>query len=303
MKQRLFLFSLALLSGLSLFAQTKKGGLIQVMGTGVFLQPPGGFQPALDFAGFELGNDVIISVEQNLGADFRYEKQAFNRAEFKANGYAVIDFQEVEIDGHHGLLAEVQANPATTIYELLFGDSTFTVYISSYFPATQEGLGRAIKSTLLDLHFKLDAGPFGDTFFRLNDTETLLQFADYVNEAYLFSEGGSIKVQQGAPVLVVRPLKLTEPESPKLICQQLFADLREFGLISAEVSSTSRANANGHQAFELIASGKNFAGKDSSLYLRVVTEGVRFVVFQATVDQKYFRADIFRELINTVEFK
>ncbi len=273
-----------------------------VTGTGVYMQPPGGFEPAIDFAGFQLGEGALISVRQQLEANFAMERISFNADHFEASGFTVLGIEEVTIDDRPGLLATLESNGRARIYELLFGDASFVVNVSALYPIEQEGLGRAIKSALLGVKFELETGPYDDTFFSLDDSTTKLQFADFANDAWIFSEDGSIKVPKGHPVLIVRALELDQVESPRLICHELFAESRSFGLVNIENIRSRRSEIDGRPAFELMGKGEQLSGGTGFLYVSAVGTGRQFVLFQAVIENPHFDPNSIRELIKTLKF-
>ncbi|HYQ88353.1 MAG TPA: hypothetical protein VEU09_01845 [Candidatus Binatia bacterium] len=169
---------------------------VQVLGTGVALEPPPGFVPAQRFTGFERDVKSASIVVTELEGPAPKMQKGMTREMLASRGMTLIRSQTVRVHGKSALLLQVSQVAAGTEFlkwMLVAGDTKKTVMIVGTFPKAANDLALPIKQAILSATWggKVQAAPYEGLLFRADPTP-VLKLAGRVGNALIFSESGSM---------------------------------------------------------------------------------------------------------------
>ena len=184
---------LFLIVGAVLYAQQQR-----VAGSRVSLDPPSGFSPARQFAGFENVAAQSSIMVTELPGPASVMQRGMTKAALASRGMTLIESSTVSVDGRAGLLIHVrQTSPSGEVLKwmMIAGDNARTVMIVGTCPSSAEAtVGEAIRVSLLGARLKTTASvadPFEGLQFRVTPTGRL-KLAGRVGNLLALTETGTL---------------------------------------------------------------------------------------------------------------
>jgi hypothetical protein len=170
----------------------------RVAGSRVSLDPPSGFSPARQFAGFENVEAQSSIMVTELPGPASVMQRGMTKAALASRGMTLIESSTVSVDGQAGRLLHVrQPSPSGEVLKwmLIAGDTARTVMIvGTYPPSAEAAVGEAIRVSLLGARLNTRAtvsDPFEGLQFRVTPTGRL-KLAGRVGNLLALSETGTL---------------------------------------------------------------------------------------------------------------
>ena len=279
---------------------TKSAKHQNIPGTKVFVVPPSGFTVSTTLPAFQKGNQGLLQAMDLPGGNFYSNAATFSKEKFEQKGLKVLDYKEFAINGSPAKMVLVQGDPQTKMYNLVFGDTTFSASVMGIFPTndnqTGEQLKQAIASIYYDKAFEVD--PFATAPFKLDDTKSIFKFAKFAASNYMYSIGGVKKdVYNNEPFFMALAAPM-EGETLKAIADDMAEMIKE-----QKVKNEINGSTNGLQSFKREVYGK-LNGKPALLFQHVVLLGESAVIMQGIADDNFEKyLPEFEKLSNSVTKK
>ena len=171
---------------------------VRVRGTRVSLDPPAGFSPAPQFAGFQNTDHQSAIMVTELPGPASVMKRGMTKTALASRGMTLLESSTASVDGQDALLLRVrQASTSGEVLKwmLVAGDQTRTVMVvGTYPPAADAVVGEAIKRSLLNARLGIGTAapdPFEGLRFRVTPTP-FLKVAGRVNDMLTLTETGTM---------------------------------------------------------------------------------------------------------------
>jgi len=169
----------------------------RVPGTRVALDPPDGFVPSTQFAGFQSTTPPASIMVTELPGPAATMKRGMTRSALAGRGMTLLASTTETVDGHSAVLLQVrQTGPAGDVLKwmLIAGGESRTVMIVGTYPADEAVVGEAIRRVLMgaELGTRTNAP---DVFEGLNFTVTpsrRLKVAGRVGNLLALTETGTM---------------------------------------------------------------------------------------------------------------
>lgn len=277
---------------------TKLATQVNIPGTRVFIVVPDGFKISTTSPAIEKGNSGLVQAMDLVGGNFYTNAATFSKEKFEQRGVKVFEYKELKVNGFPAKLAFIQGDPQTKIYNLVFGDSTFSTMIMGAFASTDIKTGEQIKQAILSIYYdktnKVD--PFATAPFKLDDTKSIFKFAKFSASMYMYSVGGVNKNSyDNEPYFMVISIP-REGATLKAIADDMAEIVKD-----SNIKNISEGKTNGFQSLKREVYGK-LNGKPTLLFQHVVLIGQSAVVMQGIADSNFDKNIIeFERLSNTVE--
>ena len=277
---------------------------VRIAGTRVSLVLPLGFEPSKTSAGINPGPDFGIMIMDVPGGDSQQNTRNYTRKRFEEKGLTVLRLEEIRVDGYPGLRSAVRTPvDGTTSYQLIFGDSTFSVMavtISSRPDSTMYARMEWALSTLTyDKHVMV--GTYEGTAFRVDDRKTLFKFAKRGGPAWLYSRDGVVKDSyDDESMFLAMPLPLTPEHTGESMALKQLQGMERKGFHRSRTENARTGHTTGFRSYSAEHYG-TMKGSPVLLYMHAVLMDDIVVIF---IGSSYgdHEADLaaFRELIATV---
>lgn len=279
---------------------TKAAKLVNIPGTRVFIIPPEGFTVSSTLPAIEKGNSGMVQAMDLPGGNFYTNAATFSKENFEQKGMKVFEYKELKINGLPAKLAFIQRDPQTKVYNLVFGDSTFSTMVMGVFASNDNKTGEQIKQALLSIYYDkgMDADPLATAPFKLNDSKSIFKFAKSGASMYLYSIDGVKKdAYENEPYFMALSIPI---EGASL--NSLADDMAEM-IKDSHIKNISENKTNGFQSFKREVYGK-LNGKPALLFQHIVLIGQSAIVMQGIADDNFdkYIAE-FEKLSGTVEKK
>jgi hypothetical protein len=276
---------------------TKSAKHQNIPGTRVFFVPPEGFTISTILPAFQKGEQGILQAMDLPGGNFYKNAATFSKEKFEQKGIKVLDYREFAINGLPAKMALVQGDPQTKMYNLVFGDTTFSASVIGIFPTnddqTGEQLKQAITSIYYDKSFVVD--PFTKAIFKLDDTKSIFKFAKFAASHYLYSIGGVEKDAYNDESFFMAFALPLKGQTVKAMVDNLAKMISE-----PTVKNEINASTNGLKSFKREVYGK-LKGKPALLFQHVVFLGENAVFMQGIAKDNFEKnLQEFEKLSNSV---
>lgn len=269
----------------------------QIPGTRAFVVPPAGFNPSAELPALENGGSGVIQAMDLEGGNYYTNGASFSREKFEASGVQVLDFKELRVNQYPGKMCLIQADSMTRIYNLVFGDSTFSTMVMGLFPAGNPKLGaevsKAMGTVYYDKEFRIDA--LANAPFTLDESKSVFRFSKFTANMYLYSLGGAGReAAENEPYFFVMALP-AEGADLKSIADEMLEKLQP-----VEIKNSDESSVNGFSSLrrEVYSTQE---GQEALLYQHIVRIGNMLILMQggAPNDFRTYLAE-FAKLSNTV---
>jgi len=270
---------------------------LRIPGTRLYIIPPPTFKAATGFIGLQKGDDGMISVMDLVGGNFFTNAATFSKSEFEQRGVKVFDFRELRVNGYPAKLLLGQGEGPAKMYELVFGDTTFSTMVTGMYKvgddATAHEIIAAINSIVYDK--KVNVDPFETAYFSIDEKASTFKFLRSTSNMYVYSIGGIEHPEDAnAPMLLVTQMPKQDGLSMKDVVAQMISQGGKYGFQDPVVVSNASRKFNGMDAYEAEIDVV-VQGMKTRLYYFAVENGGRVVVVNGVA-----KKDIDN---NVVEFK
>ena len=228
----------------------KTSAHVNIPGTRVFIVPPHGFTPSDELPAIQKGDNLMIQAIDLAGGNFYTNAASFNRASFENQGIKVLDYKELKVNDYPAKMILMQSPDGVKAYNLVFGDTTFSVSLLGIYPQADDTAGfdiqKAIQTIYYDKSFKVD--PFARAIFTLDDSRTQVKFKKYSASVYLYSPKNA-ELSDDNPIFMVIPLP-AESTMPEIIADIMLSKLREKGTTVLSMENAVTGKTNGFPSFQ-----------------------------------------------------
>lgn len=276
---------------------------VNVPGTKVWMMPPEGSRTVINPAGFRVNENTVILIITSKG-NFYTQNKSFKDTYSQLPGVKIFDYKEFKVSGYPAKLILMQSNPKKKAYQLVFGDSTFSVTVIGSYDANNEKLGEKIKKSILSIQYKKDEkiNHYQNMPFSLDDSQTRLKFLVQDDKFLIYSLQGKMP-DKSQPKLLVALLPDKQQKTPQKLIADMLKDQESKGNDIKIIKKTTRV-INGYQSYKVITTGKKGVGKEEYVFMQVITNGNYRVLFIGGMQvEGKFDPKIFTELTNTIRFK
>lgn len=269
----------------------------QIPGTRVFVVPPAGFNASAELPAFDNGGSGVIQAMDLEGGNYYTNAATFSREKFEASGVHVLDFRELKVNQYPAKMCLIQADSMTRVYNIVFGDSTFSTMVMGLYPTNNAALGaevtKALQTVFYDKSLRIDA--LANAPFTLDETKSIFKFSKYTANMYLYSLGGTARdAGENEPYFFVMALP-AEGVDLASIADEMLEKLQPVRIVGS-----SAAPVNGFTSLRReIYSTQD--GQEALFYQHVVRVGNTVVLMQGGAPDN-FQQNLaeFEKLSNTI---
>ncbi|MEO8403354.1 MAG: hypothetical protein ABI480_02125 [Chitinophagaceae bacterium] len=279
---------------------------INIPGTRLFIVPPPNFTVSHDFIGLQKGEKSMINIYDLDGGNFYTNTRDFSKQGFEQRGATVFDFQEIKINGYPAKYIQMQGDPGTKAYSIVFGDTSFSTMIMAGCPVSDATTGKEIIQSLntiwYDKNLKID--PFETANFTINDKDSKLKFFKYAANVYMYSVGGiDPKDNPDLPAMMIFQIPMDNSMTQKKVVDMIMSKAQEYGLTNTVTKNVSSEKINNNDAFQAEMYG-DLKGKQTVIYNCIISNMNKAIVVQgiAKVGLDESVAE-FKKLASTVNIK
>jgi hypothetical protein len=237
-------------------------GYVSFPAAGIKLMRPAGFDNAESFHGFQQPSTHSSVMTMTIPGPFKEVTRGFSAEQLKRKGMSLVGKENVEVDGHSGLLLRVNQEAYGTEFAkwiLVLGNEKETKMVLATFPRADEvALSAELKSIVLGT--KLDAtaanAPGADVGFTITTSDTLKP-AQGIGKMLVYTLDGTIKQKS--------------PEDPVFTAARSFSkvpivDKRQFAIQRllqtaltqiTSITTTNPITIDGLDGYELLADAQS----------------------------------------------
>jgi hypothetical protein len=281
----------------------KTAAHINIPGTRLFIISPEGFSLAPDQPVLQKGDHDGIQIMDLAGGNFYTNAATFSRKAFEEKGIKVLDYQEMKVNGYPAKMLYLQTQDGGRSLELVFGDTTFSVLVMSFFSNSDVQAGKDIRKALqticYDKSFKID--PFARAVFVLDDSHSRLKFSRFTSNMYVYTLDGSTNEDYRGPGLMVSPLP-SVGTSPEVQADMYLNKFRLNGTAVLSIDHVIREKVNGLPSFQREVS-MNMKGEKVKMFQHVVTVGGTSVTMLGMSTDSTSHLLDFQQLSQTIRAK
>lgn len=276
---------------------SRKPAQINLPGTRLYLIPPAGFETSPGNASISKGNTAMVQVMDLVGGSFYTNAATFSKESFEQKGITVFEYKELRVNGFPAKMVFMSGAPNTKVYDLVFGDSTFSTMVMGIFDDHDAQAGNQVRQAMLSIYYDKahKVNPFADAIFRLDDSKSAFKFVKFSGTMYLYSLGGVDKDSYaGDPYLMV----VAMPDDASSLKET--ADNMGKAIQASETKNVSEEPVNGFPSYKRELYGK-LNGEPVVMFQQIVQIGSNLVIIQgiaASDAAKYIPE--FRKLAATV---
>lgn len=170
---------------------------VHVPGTRVSLVPPDAYKVSEEYPGMIIERSEGIKGRYGIqvmdlpGGNFESNTKDFNRESLEAKGVTVNEFKRLRINGYKALFADLESGFQS--YQLVLGDSTFSVSIMGTVPLYDPEVKKEIKESILSVHYdkEIDINWKELAKFEVDLSGTDLGFSKCASNTFYFSPKGN----------------------------------------------------------------------------------------------------------------
>ena len=264
-----------------------------IAGTRVSLAPPAGFTPSPQFPGYwqeSLGSSIVVM--EFPGSFLEISSGFSNPSALAKRGMALLNKQDIKLDGRSGLLLQVRQNAYGTEFlkwVLIFGDDKESVMIGATFPKELEGeLSEKMKASVLTAKWDQDR--------KVSRTEGLdfsvsekgdLRLAQRLVNSLLYTKGGifpSEDVDDPAFIVGQSLSKIGVDKKEEFAKSRI---LQTATITEIEIEQSNQITIDGLSGYEVVARGKDTkSGQVMLIYQIILFEDQSYYILQGIVSGK-----------------
>lgn len=237
---------------INIFAQNNN--YVNIKGTRLSIIPPKGFVDADNFIGLIKDETTGIQIMDLVGGNFDSNTATYTRATFEKKGIAVLEFDELKIDGFQAKFSHIKSADNSERVNVVFGDSTFSVMVTAFFPSSSsEELFPGIKKSFLKIKYdkNLIIDPFASSAFKVEKNESKFKFAKASANMFIFSENGiDKKSYEDEPMVMISSYPLDESVTKEKLIEDSVNGLIQQGFVNKETKNMSKKSINGYDTIE-----------------------------------------------------
>lgn len=122
---------------------------VNIPGTKVSMVLPKEGSFSKKFPGIRFNENAYIRVVDGVKADFYSSTRNLNKEFFESSGLKFLELKEFKLDGYSAKLVWLQPMPKRKVFQLVFGDDTFSTMIMGMYAAEDKKMGKLIRETML----------------------------------------------------------------------------------------------------------------------------------------------------------
>lgn len=251
-----------------------------IPGTHIFIIPPGGFAASTgSMKGFIKDEETtFLSVTEFNGKSF-YAEAANNSAEkMRQQGYNVYFEEEKKIGSYEGRVMRIGDGETSTVWQLIFGDSSFSAMIMGIYPSGDEISGKqiatALETVIYDKEMIVDAQ--AGLNYSILPNESGYQYLKTNAGLAIYSLNG--KADLSIPYVVVSQIP-RQNGSPQSFAETSLESVLRNGFANPIVKSKGFLTINGNSAYEMEVECI-LKGRTVSVYIMVVAKESTAVMVQ-----------------------
>lgn len=282
----------------------------QIIGTNIFMVPPGSYSVSNNFKGFQNPLDptsMIMIVE--IPGPYSEISKGFNFEMLKSKGMELKTKKETNISNFKALLIELDQPANGMIFSkhiLIYGNEKSTTLINGIYLKDSLQLGEKIKqsvfSTFIDTNLKSD--PRASLSYSLNENTGALKFKAVMGNGMLFNRDLKTPTESTdkATLLVDKSFGAIEIENKKLFCiSRLKKYPNDYSVIPSK--GINEVEIDDLKGYELFA--KNNDKVDEEMYQVILfDEGGGYFLFVGTYLTSSHQAIVdIKNIINTFKRK
>jgi len=305
----LLLVSLAGCSG-SNFPDTIKNSVTEkqtnIPGTRLYVTVPEGYSIAGGYMGLRKST-AVLQVYDNTDGNFFTSTPLYNREKFEREGAQVTDYKDVTIDGYKGKYIFMKNSNNTSVYTLVFGDSTFCTTVLGVYPDDDEQEGKELKGILQSIAYNVHrkVSPFSRAAFTIDDTVSAFKFAKLTGSAYIFTPGGKdVRFNDDVPYVIISSSGYRAGIPLSSLADTTFKTIEdEHAMTAKDIKNAADTTVNNYIAYEREVYGVA-NGKLTLLYELALAKDKTMVIFTGHSKSDFATNLVeFRNLAQTIEIK
>jgi hypothetical protein len=257
---------------------------VNIPGTRIFFVIPEGFKPSTTLPAIEKNYSGMVQVVDAVGKNFYTDFTTFSREKFEENGIKVFGYQELKVNGFAAKMI-LSEGLGSRMYNLVFGDSTFSATVIGSFitedTMTREQIKQAMLSIYYDKSMKVDS--LASVTFNLDDTKSIFKFADFAGSIYMYTiDGVRKKSYENVPFFMAHAVYNYSRSLEEL------ADGMANLIEKEKIENISESTTNGLHSFKRKIYGK-INGRPALLFQHIVLTNEMAVVMQGIAYDNFER--------------
>lgn len=264
--------------------KTKTAAHKNIEGTHLYMVPPGGFNPSPgSMKGFVKDEQTtFISVTEFPGRSF-YKEAANNSADkIREKGYNVYLEQDKKVGPYTGRLMRIGDGSTSTVWQLVFGDSSFSAMVMGVYPSGDELSGKQIADALETVIYdkELVVDKMAGLNYSILPNESGYEYLKTEGGLAFYSEGGSNNLKNdNASFLLVAQVP-REKGSAKAFAESILEATMRQNFENPDVLHEGPATINGNDAYEMEVEA-SLKGKLVRLYIAAIVKEKTTIQIQA----------------------
>lgn len=288
-------------------AISKSPAHTNIPGTRVFIIPPGGFKPSTgSMKGFiKDETTTFLSVTEFKGHSFESETQKNSAEKMRQQGLSVFIEQEKKVGPYKGRLMRIGDGETSTIWQLVFGNDSFSVMIMGIYPPHDEMSGKqiaeAIETVVYDKDMVIDE--MAGMKYTIKPNESRYKYLKMQAGVAFYSLDGNADLKNDDNTFLVLSQVPRENDSPQSIAEKSLESILRNGFSNPTIKSKGFLTINNNSAYEMEVDC-TLKGKPVTVYIAVVTKEQTAVMVQG-VARKNITETIagFKDFTDAIELK
>lgn len=255
----------------------------KIPGTHIFIIPPGGFTASTgSMKGFIKDEETtFLSVTEFNGKSF-YTEAANNSAEkMRQQGYNVYFEEEKKVGSYEGRLMRIGDGETSTVWQLVFGDSSFSAMIMGIYPSGDEISGKLIANALESVIYDKEVvvNVQAGLNYSILPNESGYQYLKTEAGLAFYSLDGSSDLKTGTTPYVIVSQIPRQKGSPQSFAETSLESVLRNGFTNPVVKSKGFLTINENSAYEIEVQCL-LKGQAVTIYIMVVVKESTAVMVQ-----------------------
>lgn len=254
---------------------TRTAAHTNVPGTHIYMVPPGSFTASTgSMRGFIKDEQTtFLSVTEFAGKSFYAEAVNNSADKMRQQGYSVFMEKETTVGPYKARLMRIGDGATSTVWQLAFGDSSFTAMVMGIYPSHDELTGKQIAEAIETVVYdkEMMVNEMAGMKYSIKPNDSRYQYLKTQAGVNLYSLDGKADLKNDdVTFLVVSQIPRDNASAQSFAETALESTLRN-GFSSPSVKSKGFLTINDNSAYEMEVDCM-LKGKPATIYIVVVTK-------------------------------
>ena len=283
--------SIQMLQAQDTIRQTKTDAHQLIVGSNMWVIPPSGFEPAVNFMGFQQPDDPPTSMIVLMDLPGPYDKitEGFDSTMMAQKGMTLHTKEAVNLYGYNGLLLDLEQAANGMEFEkyiLVYGDEHNT-HILNVVCLKSDTLMKALKASVRSVYLDeaMEVDPLDGLDFSIDATDTKFKFGQVVANGILYTVDGNIPTQSEDETLfgVQKSIAQVAISDKQAFCKKRLTLLPYGGTQLDQTHGVQAIEIDGISGYALFAKGMDEQGEfKEHIYMAILFEANSYYILMGT---------------------